>query len=235
MSYKKCKNIVLKPKTNQIFITVAQNNDRPLYYERYEYAAGQKNNLNDKLMYLMNSMLEGNIQISQFNKNTIPFEYALLKVRNYYRENNINEFGEKFDKRYELYNQELSKYVDINDFEKRYKFEKENKELTNDIEKNIYKKLYKEELRIFKDSINELIEGKYYLKDDFGRIIEFVRETSKGYKYRAYEEPNKDCLMDFKYAYIIKNRMGKNFEIAKYQEVQENKFELEDEEEEYEE
>ena len=34
----------------------------------------------------------------ELNKNTISFEYAILKVRNYYRENNIDEYGEKFDK-----------------------------------------------------------------------------------------------------------------------------------------
>ena len=30
MSYEKCKTISLKPKTNQIFVTIASNNSRPL-------------------------------------------------------------------------------------------------------------------------------------------------------------------------------------------------------------
>ena len=140
MSYEKCKNIILKPKTNQIFITSATNNDRPLYYYKSEYITNETLNFEDKLLKLMLSMLDGNIQISQFNKRTIPFEYALLRVRNYYRENNIDEYGEKYDKRYELYNQELSKYVDINDWEKRRNFEVENRKLTSDIEKSIYRK-----------------------------------------------------------------------------------------------
>lgn len=234
MSYEKCKNIVLKPKTNQIFITSVTNNDRPLYYYKSEYITNETLKFEDKLLKLMLSMLDGNIQISQLNKHTIPFEYALLKVRKYHRENNIDEYGEKYDKRCELYNQEIAKYVDINDWEKRRNFEVENRKLTSDIEKNIYRKLYNKEFEIFKKSIKEEIKGQYYLKDSFGRIIEYVRETNRGYSYRAYEEPNKECLLDYKLAYILKDRMGKDYEITKFEERQENRENFEDEEEEYE-
>lgn len=234
MSYEKCKTISLKPKTNQIFVTIASNNIRPLYYERCEYASKENCSLDDKLMYLMISMLDGNIQISQLNKNTIPFEYALLKVRNYYRNTDINKYGNKYDERHERYDKELSKYVNIEEWEKRYEFEKEHKDLVNEIQRNINKELYKEEFEIFKNSIKEEIKGKYYLKDDFGRVIEFVGETTRGYRYRAYEEPNQNCLIDYKLAYIRKDQMGDKYEIAKFEEVQENKISLEEEEEEYE-
>lgn len=234
MSYEKCKNIILKPETNQIFITSATNNDRPLYYYKSEYITNETLNFEDKLLKLMLSMLDGNIQISQLNKHTIPFEYALLKLRNYYRENNIDEYGEKYDSRYELYNKELAKYVDINDWEKRRNFEIKNRELTSDIEKNIYRKLYNKEFELFKNSIKEEIKGQYYLKDKFGRTIEYIRETNRGHSYRAYEEPNKECLLDYKLAYILKDRMGKDYEITKFEERQENRENFEDEEEEYE-
>lgn len=234
MSYEKCKNIILKPKTNQIFITSATNNDRPLYYYKSEYITNETLNFEDKLLKLMLSMLDGNIQISQLNKHTIPFEYALLKVRNYYRENNIDEYGEKNDKRYELYSQELAKYVDINDWEKRRNFEIKNRELTSDIEKNIYRELYNKEFELFKSSIKEEIKGQYYLKDKFGRTIEYIRETNRGHSYRAYEEPNKECLLDYKLAYILKDRMGKDYEITKFEERQENRENFEDEEEKFE-
>lgn len=234
MSYEKCKNIILKPKTNQIFLTIASNNVRPLYYGKYEYSRKETLGFEDKLLCLMISMLDGNIQISQLNKNTIQFEYAILKVRNYYRENNINEYGEKFDRRYKLYDKELSKYVDINNWEERREFEIKNEELVNTIRNNIRKELYEKEFEIFKNSIKERIDGKYYLKDGFGRIIEYVRENSYGFSYRAYEEPNNECLLNYKLAYILKNKMGKDYEIEKYEEVQENKIQLEDEEEEYE-
>ena len=143
MSYEKCKNIILKPKTNQIFITSATNNDRPLHYYKSEYTRSGALNFEDKLLNLMLSMIDGNIQISQLNKHTIPFEYALLKLRNYYREKNIDEYGEKFDKRYELYNKELSKYVDVNDFEKRRRFEQDNRKLVNEIKNQVLSNLYK--------------------------------------------------------------------------------------------
>ena len=237
MSYEKCKNIILKPKANQIFITTATNNDRPLHYYKGEYTRGGTLNFEDKLLNLMLSMIDGNIQISQLNKNTIPFEYAILKVRNYYRENNIDEYGEKFDKRYELYNKELSKYVEVNDFENCRKFEQENRKLVNGIRNQVLSNLYKTEFELFKNSIEEEIQGKYYLKDKYGRVIEYVRETNRGYSYRAYPEPNKDCLLDYKLAYILKDRMGKEYELAKYEEQLKEKIKnsSEEEEEEYEE
>lgn len=234
MSYEKCKNIILKPKTNQIFITSATNNDRPLYYYKSEYITNETLNFEDKLLKLMLNMLDDNIQISQLNKHTIPFEYALLKLRNYYRENNIDEYGEKFDKRYELYNKELSKYVDVNDFEKRRRFEQDNRKLVNEIKNQVLSNLYKTEFELFKNSIKEEIKGQYYLKDKFGRTIEYIKETNRGHSYRAYEEPNKECLLDYKLAYILKDRMGKDYEITKFEERQENRENFEDEEEEYE-
>lgn len=231
MSYYKCKGITLKPKTNQIFTTVACNNVTPIDYSRYEYAEKENCSLDDKLMYLMISMLDGNIQISQINKSTIPFEYALLKLRNNYRENDIKEYGSKYDKRHELYSTELSKYVNIEDWKETNKFEKENKELVNKIQRDINRELYNTEFEIFKNAIEEKVEGKFYLKDDFGRVIEFVSETNRGYRYRAYEEPNNDCLLDYKLAYIRKDRMGSRYEICKYEHILENNFETEDEEE----
>ena len=234
MSYEKCKNIILKPETNQIFITSATNNDRPLYYYKSEYITNETLNFEDKLLKLMLNMLDDNIQISQLNKHTIPFEYALLKLRNYYREKNIDEYGEKFDKRYELYNKELSKYVDVNDFEKRRRFEQDNRKLVNEIKNQVLSNLYKTEFELFKNSIKEEIKGQYYLKDKFGRTIEYIKETNRGHSYRAYEEPNKECLLDYKLAYILKDRMGKDYEITKFEERQENRENFEDEEEEYE-
>lgn len=233
MSYYKCKNISVKPKTNQIFITVASSNVRPITYYKSEYASNGKYNLEDKLMHLMISMLDYNIQISQLNKNTIPFEYAILKVREYYRKNDINSYGEKYDLRYELYKKELSKYVDTNDWEKCRKFEQENKEFVNKIETDIKKELYKEELKIFIDSMKEENKDKYYLKDDFGRVIEYVGETKRGYKYRTYKELNEESLLNYKLAYIIQKRMGDEFEINRFEKQLENTQNIEDDEEEY--
>lgn len=234
MSYYKCKNISVKPEKNQIFVTAASSNVRPITYYKNEYAANGKYSLKEKLMYLMISMLDGNIQISKLNKNTIPFEYATLKVREYYRKKDINLYDEKYDLRYELYKKELSKYVDTNDWEKGRKFEQENKELVDKIETDIKKELYKEELEIFIDSIKENNKDKYYIKDYFGRTIEYVGETKSGYKYRIYEEPNEACLLDYKLAYIIQKRMGNKFKINRFEKQLENTQDREeDNEEEY--
>ncbi|MDO5556337.1 MAG: hypothetical protein Q4G09_07025 [Clostridia bacterium] len=235
MSYEKCKMISIKPKSNQIFITIAPNNVIPLSYGRCEYAPKEHCSLEDKLMYLMISMLDGNIQISQLNNSTIPFEYALIKVREHFRENDINEYGSKYDKIHKLYDEELSKYVDINNWEECNKFCKENKELINKIERKINKDLYKREFEIFKKSIYEQTNDKYYLKDKYGRVIEFVRETSRGYSFRTYAEPNNDCIIDYKLACIRKEQMGKDYEIIKYEKVQESNRNEVKEEDEYEE
>lgn len=234
MSYYKCKNISVKSKSNQLFVTVASNNVRPITYYKNEYATNGKYSLKEKLMYLMISMLDGNIQISQLNKNTIPFEYALLKVRNYYRKKDINLYGEKYDLRYELYKKELSKYVDTNDWKKCRKFEQENTELVNKIETDIKKELYKEELKIFIDSIKENNKDKYYIKNYFGRPIEYIGETKSGHRYRTYKKLNEACLLDYKLAYIIQRRMGDEFEINRFEKKVENTQDREeDNEEEY--
>ena len=47
------------------------------------------------------------------------------------------------------------------------------------------------------------------------------------------EKPNQNCLIDYKLAYIRREQMGDKYEIAKFEEVQENKIDLEEEEEEY--
>src|SRR5699024_362577 len=187
----------------------ATNNDRPLHYYKSEYTRSGALNFEDKLLNLMLSMIDGNIQISQLNKHTIPFEYALLKLRNYYREKNIDEYGEKFDKRYELYKQR--------------RFEQDNIKLINEIKNQVLSNLYKTEFELFKNSIKEEIKGQYYLKDKFGRTIEYIKETNRGHSYRVYEEPNKECLLDYKLAYILKDRMGKDYEITKFEERQENR------------
>lgn len=230
MSYDKCKYIAMKPKTNQIFLTVASNNVKPLYYTRFEYAAKRKISLDDKLMFLMVSMLDGNIQISQYNKSTIPFEYALIEIGNY-RKNDINEYGNKFDARRKLYRKELSQYVDVENWKEIYDFEKNNKELIDEIEIGIYKKLYQKEFEIFKKSINEHIEGRYYIQDDLGKAIEFVNKTEYGFRYREYWKPNDRCFMDYKSAVIKCNTMGKDYKPCKYEEPIREKEEEQNEEE----
>lgn len=224
MSYYKCKNITLKANTNQIFLTVATNNVRPLYYTKTEYAPKQNCSLDDKLMLLMISMLDGNIQISQYNKNTIPFEYALIEIKNYHIKNRIRE--DKYDTRCELYRKELSKYVNVDKWKEFYDFEKNNKNLVNKIELKVDNEVYQKEFEIFKKSINENIEGKYYIQDDLGNVIEFVKKTRYGFRYIEHSEPNEKCFMNYKSAIIKCDVMGKGYKTCKYEEnIRENEKE----------
>ena len=72
MSYEMCNRISIKKKANQMFLSVAANNVWPHTYTRCEYASKSNYTLDEKLMFLMESMLEGNIQISQTNSLMLP-------------------------------------------------------------------------------------------------------------------------------------------------------------------
>ena len=183
----------------------------------------------------MISMLEGNIQISQINKNTIPYEYALIKIREYYKSNSINHYEERFEKQREIFNERISQYSDPNDWKTYKEFCKNNKELVDKIESKVASELYLKEFEIFKNSINEKIEGEFYLSDKNDTIIEFCGKTKFGFKYRAYDSLDENCLLDYKLAYIRQNYMGDKFTIKKVEKLQNNKTNdeiMEDEEDE---
>lgn len=232
MSYEMCNRIAIKKKTNQIFLNVTSNNVYPREYHRCEYAKNQSYSLDDKLRFLMLSMLDGNIQITQINKNTIPYEYALMKVKEYQWNNNINDFEEKYEKRHELFKEEIKKYTDPDYWETYKEFSKNNKELIDNIEKDVIRKLYENEFEVFKQSITEKIEGKYYITNESGNKIEFCGKTMYGFKYREYKYLHQDCLLDYKLAYIRKFYMGDNYKIEKLEEHQIEKSTEEDMEEE---
>lgn len=234
MSYEMCNRIVIKKKTNQLFLNVATNNVWPHTYSRYEYAGKGNYTLDEKLMFLMESMLEGNIQISHTNKNTIPYQYALLKIHEYYRENNINHFEDRYEKKNKVFEDRIKEYTKTNDYKEYMDFCRDNKELVNKIECEVVKELYNKEFEIFKDSINEKIEGKFYITNDYGQKIEFCSKTKYGITVRQYDYLNENCIIDdYKLAYIRQDYMGKNFNIEKVvekqREVQAESEDMEDE------
>ena len=97
MSYDCCKRITLNKGKNYIGLCVASNNVFPKSYGTYEMCSRDKEiykiyNFEDKLICLLRSMLSGDIQITSINSNTEKFEYALIKVREYLRDNTTKEF-----------------------------------------------------------------------------------------------------------------------------------------------
>lgn len=225
MSYEMCNRITLKPKTNQIFLNTTSNNVYPKTYSLWEYIRDDKYSMQDKLFFLMEDMLDGNIQISQQNKNTIPYKYALIKIREYYRKNKIDHFNDKYEQKYIIArNRILTKlglpeyngdYYEFrkdreDDYKKYDDWQKNNKE---EYEKNIdevTKDIYKEEFDMFKKALNEKVEGKFFFTNKYGDIIEFVKETKYGYRYYLHDEIKYNCLMDYRTAVIRKNIMGDN-------------------------
>lgn len=234
MSYEMCNRITMKKKTNQLFLSVASNNVWPHTYTKCEYGGKTNYTLDEKLMFLMKSMLEGNIQITQNNKNTIPYKYALLKIYEYYRENKINHYEDKFEKTCKLLDDRIKEYTKTDDYKKYIEFCEKNRYLVNKIECEIVKETYKKEFEIFKNSINEKIEGKFYITNNYGEIIQFYSRTKCGFRYRKYDHVNKYCIIDdYKLAYIRQDFMGDEFKIEKLEEKHETPENQEHDEELY--
>lgn len=228
MSYEMCNRITLKPKTNQIFLNTTSNNVYPKTYSLWEYIKGNKYSLEDKLFYLMEDMLDGNIQISQKNKNTIPYKYALIKIREYYRENDIDHFDDRYEQKYIIARNRILTKLGLSEFngdsyefskerEEDYKkyneWQKEHKEEHEKVIDEVKKELYKEEFNIFKNALKEKVEGKFFFTDRCGNIIEFLKETKYGYRYYPRNEISDSCLMDYKTAVVRKDIIGSDISI----------------------
>lgn len=110
MSYELCKKINLDRKNNKIKVTCASNNIRPISYSTYEIFEDIKD-FDEKLLNLFMSLQSGCVQISTINDNTEDFEYAMWKVREYLRENNIDSYEDLYIKRKDEYVNRLYNFV----------------------------------------------------------------------------------------------------------------------------
>ena len=120
MSYEICKNI--STRGGKITLTTASNNIRPLYWKKWEAGMDGYSEEQNKFQ-LFKEVLDGNIQFSTLNNNTIHYAYALAKVkqaiendgldgfRELYmksRDMNIDELMEFYKKYYSIWNEAIS-------------------------------------------------------------------------------------------------------------------------------
>ena len=230
MSYDKCKRIILDEKKNKIKMTIASNNLYPITYHTYDNCYEQYENFDDKLLVMFWDLQGCMLQISTINENTENFEYALKKVSEYCKENNINTYdywdlqGELATmKRFRLaglyynkYNKENYKVYDewTKTQDRDYVKKLENKAFVQAL-REIYGKLFE----IFKKALYEQIKGEYILIYancyNVCKLGKYDRYYSK-FSYGGYTP----VKMSYKKAYIFTKDMDKyNLKIQKVEEV----------------
>lgn len=237
MSYELCKRITLNKKKNEIKVCIASNNWRPIEYHTCGLCEGEsyKNyTFEDKLISLYESIESGCIQISTINDNTENFEYAMCKVREYFRQNNIDSFEDLYKKRFEINKKMRFNYLGLKESTKTDKYEKQkedyeiyekwrkeqDKNYVRKIERDFYIKsiwiVYGESFKIWKKALLEKFEGKYKIIFNKYYEISGIGKYDRGYSSFNYGE--KGLAMNYKKAYILVNDMAREdrkFEIVK--------------------
>lgn len=178
MSYEKCRYISLDKKHNRIKVDIASNNVRPLYWDKCEIYTKEEYSFEDKMLLLFVDMQQGNIQISTINKNTLDFEYALWKVREYHRENNIDSYEDLYNGCGRLF--------------------ESNKELTR-IE--VYRQVYGKSFEVFMKALNEKFYGDYKVGVYSNSYVSKLGKYDRGYIRFYYG--GSPLKMNYKQAYIL--------------------------------
>lgn len=148
MSYYKCKGI--SRKGNKIEINVASSNCFPITYFKSEYK--QREN-QETLFWLYVDIEQGNIHL---NSSLYNYNYAMEKVREYQKENNIDSYNDLYEKSYDYYNEQFYVLTRIDLTGDYWK----DKELANKVNK--YNKEYEKELNILKYESYMKVYGACY-------------------------------------------------------------------------
>lgn len=174
--------------------------------------------------------MTGNIHFSSVNDSTENFVYAMLKVREYLKENNIDSFEDLYRKRIKVYSNNLYKTIGVydcnNSDEENYNkciewIKTQDKDYVDELEDNLYqqsiREVYNEPFKVFKKALYENVEGVYNLKYGNTPIIKIGR-YNRGRYDRFYCDFWKDKGLTFSYkkAYIVqKNFIDKDLKLVK--------------------
>ena len=194
MSYYKCKYISLDKKHNKVNVTIASNNVFPLYWEKCEIYTKEEYSYEDKLLSLFVDMEQGNLHISTINNNTVNFQYALDKVIEYHRENNIDSYEDLYKECGRLFESD--------------------KDLTR-IE--VYRQVYGNSFEVFRNALAEKIDGEYMVAVYNYSYVTKLGKYDRGYcRFYYGRSPLK---MSYKQAYILYHDMNndsRNMRIEKF-------------------
>lgn len=228
MSYELCKRIVLNEKKNKIKITCASNNVRPITYSTCGLCEGERYKnytFKDKLLCLFTSMQDGNIQISTINENTEKFEYAMVKVSEYLKENNINSYTDLYEKRGLVAEQKRFAYANLKMSTKEDYWERsrenceiysawrksQDKNEVEIVENRIYLQslwdVYADSFKVFLNALNENFEGDYKVIAYGCYNISKLGKYDRGYS-RFYYGGYNPLKMSYKKAYILLHCMN---------------------------
>lgn len=225
-----CKRISMNEKKNVITICIASSNIKPMDYITCTYCKGDNFSFEDKLIRLFYDFLTGNIHFSSVNDSTENFVYAMLKVREYLKENNIDSYEDLYRKRIMVYSNNLYKTVGVyncndSDEENYHKYiewvKTQDKDYVDELEDNLYqqsiKEVYNEPFKVFKKALYENIEGVYNLKYGSSPVIKVGKYNRWGYD-RFYCDfwRDKGLAFSYKKAYIVqKNFVSKDLKLVK--------------------
>ena len=182
-------------KRNRIKVDIASNNVRPLYWDKCEIYTKEEYSFEDKMLLLFVDMQQGNIQISTINKNTLDFEYALWKVREYHKENNIDGYEDLYEGCCRLF--------------------ENNKELTR---VEVYRQVYGKSFEVFRNALAEKIDGEYMVAVYNYSYVTKLGKYDRGYCRFYYG--GSPLKMSYKQAYILYHDMNndsRNMRIEKFE------------------
>ena len=187
MSYLKCKGI--SRKGNKIEVNVASSNVFPKHW----YKSGYKGrNYEEQLFWLYVDIQQGNLHL---NSSLYNYNYAMEKVREYQKENNIDSYNDLYEKSYDYYNEQFYVLTRIDltgdywkDKELANKVNKYNKEYEKELEilrYESYMKVYGACYEVFKKALDEKEDNTLYtLYSDTYKYIKL--KGSNGAFYYGY-------------------------------------------------
>lgn len=238
MSYELCKRISLNEKDNKIIVCIASNNVYPKTYYMSEICGGshyEKYSFEDKLISLFHAMQTGSIQISTINSNTENFEYAMRKVNEYHKENNINSYEDLYQKASDVNEAKRFNFAKLEQSknEDRWIRARENSEVYHNWRKNQDEKyiqakedefylesiweVYGDSFKVWKKAVFEKIKGQYEAIAYNCYNVTKLGKYDRGYS-RFYYGSYNPLKMSYKKAYIFSDDMNnekRNIKIVK--------------------
>lgn len=229
MSVELCKRISMNEKKNSIKVCSASSNIQPMYYVTYDYYNNKENvSFEEKLFGLFYDLFLGNICFSSINDSTENFAYAMVKVREYLKENNING-DDLYKETRKIYKNGLYEKAGLDvcsdDDEIYNKYvewvKTQDKNYINGLEDMLFrqttKKVYGELFEVFKKALYEKVEGVYNLKYGNFFIVKLGKYSRWGYERFSYSNFGMEGLaFSYKKGYIVqKNFVGKDLELIR--------------------
>lgn len=214
MSYLKCKGI--SRKGNKIEVNVASSNCFPITYSKSEYK--QREN-QETLFWLYVDIEQGNLYL---NSSLYDYNYAMEKVREYQKENNIDSYEDLYEKKYDYYNKKFleltgidltSKYWNNEELkEKANIYNKEHQKELDMLRYESYMKVYGASYEVFKKALEEKEDNTLYtLYSDTYKYIKLKGVNGAFYYgYSSAVEKGK-----YKEMYVKAKMVGKDIQLKR--------------------